>query len=113
MFSLILAEGSLVKLGCIYDNGDGLKFCEDPDKAPKEANIVVGAIVKIPPIEEDAGKQVCRFVPGHMVGTLFTPGQKVSSDNGEFIPAACGNQNLLLHFAFKLQSKLNNHNVYT
>ena len=77
-----LADGSLVKLGCIYDNGDGLKFCEDPDKAPKEANIVVGAIVKIPPIESDPTKQISRFVPGHMVGTLFTPGQKVASDNG-------------------------------
>ena len=109
MLLLILAEGSLVKLGCIYDNGDGLKFCEDPDKAPKEANIVVGAIVKIPPIEEDAGKQVCRFVPGHMVGTLFTPGQKVSSDNGEFIPAACGNQNKSLT---TLYIKSKSHRIY-
>ena len=90
---MILADGSLVKLGCIYDNGDGLKFCDDPDKAPKEANIVVGAIVKIPPIESDPTKQISRFVPGHMVGTLFTPGQKVASDNGEFIPAAAGNYN--------------------
>ena len=57
---MILADGSLVKLGCIYDNGDGLKFCDDPDKAPKEANIVVGAIVKIPPIESDPTKQISR-----------------------------------------------------
>ena len=80
----------MVKLGCIYDNGDGLKFCENPDKAPKEANIVVGAIVKIPPLEENAMKQISRFVPGHMVGTLFTPGQKMASAKGEFIPAATG-----------------------
>ena len=79
-----------MKLGCIYDNGDGLKFCENPDNAPREANVVVGAIVKIPPIEQDLAKQISRFVAGHMVGTLFTPGQKMASDKGEFIPAATG-----------------------
>ena len=99
---IYLADGSLVKLGCIYDNGDGLKFCENPDKAPKESNVVVGAIVKIPPVEENPVKQISRFVAGHMVGTIFTPGQKMASDRGEFIPAATGMLDIEIRHGFNL-----------
>ena len=38
--------------GCIFDSGDGLKYAEDYTGCPDTANIVVGAIVKIPPSEE-------------------------------------------------------------
>ena len=39
--------------GCIFDSGDGLKYAEDyKGCCPDTANIVVGAIVKIPPSDE-------------------------------------------------------------
>ena len=44
--------GTVVRPGCIFDSGDGLKYAEDYTGCPDTANIVVGAIVKIPPSEE-------------------------------------------------------------
>ena len=82
-----------VKIGCIFENGDGLKFCEEESSCPLESNIVAGAIVKIPPFEEKDVNQIFRFIPGHMIGNDFVPGQKLAAVNGEFIPAACVRSN--------------------
>jgi hypothetical protein len=78
-----------IRLGCIYDHGDGLKFCESISQAPKDSNIVVGAVMKIPQLDGKSPQVFSRFFPGEMVGDLFVPGQRISSANGEFIPAAC------------------------
>ena len=79
--------------GCIYDNGDGPKFCENPNQAPKDSNVIVGAIFKVLPPKKSKKSQkidLHRFFPGHFLpdGT-FVPGQRMASVKGEFIPAAC------------------------
>ncbi len=80
-----------VRTGCIYDTGDGPKFCENPASAPKDSNVIVGAIFKILPKAGSKEKgELMRFFPGHFLpnGT-FVPGQRMASAKGEFIPAAC------------------------
>ena len=76
-----------VRKGCIYDNGDGPKFCESPKQAPKDSNVIVGAIFKV---LSKTNQNLMRFFPGYFLpnGT-FVPGQRMASVKGEFIPAAC------------------------
>ena len=82
-----------MRFGCMYDHGDGLKFCDSINLAPKDANVVVGAVLRVPPSSRDPDlgpmKATSRFFPGEMVGDNFVPGQRMSSANGEFIPATC------------------------
>jgi hypothetical protein len=82
-----------IRFGCMYDHGDGLKFCDSLHLAPKDANVVVGAVLRVPPSSRDPDsgpmKATSRFFPGEMVGDNFVPGQRMSSANGEFIPATC------------------------
>ena len=81
-----------IRLGCMYDHGDGLKFCDSVAIAPKDANVVVGAVLRVPPAAPGSDvsqiNAVSRFFPGEMVGDNFVPGQRMASANGEFIPAA-------------------------
>ena len=81
-----------IRLGCMYDHGDGLKFCDSVAIAPKDANVVVGAVLRVPPAAPGSDvsqiNAVSRFFPGEMVGDHFVPGQRMASANGEFIPAA-------------------------
>jgi len=86
---LINGKELSIRLGCIYDHGDGLKFCESLNQAPKDANVVIGAVIKIPQSEGTTSRILSRFFPGEMIGNFFVPGQRISSANGEFIPAAC------------------------
>jgi hypothetical protein len=76
----------------MYDHGDGLKFCDAMSKVPADANVVVGAVLRVPPgssdVDPGAGQAISRFFPGEMVGDSFLPGQRMASANGEFIPAA-------------------------
>ncbi len=76
----------------MYDHGDGLKFCESVAIAPKDANVIVGAVIRVPPpipgVDVSQINAICRFFPGEMVGDNFVPGQRMASANGEFIPAA-------------------------
>lgn len=77
-----------VRKGCIYDNGDGPKFCDSPSAAPKDSNVIVGAIFKV--LLKGAKGDIMRFFPGHFLSDgTFVPGQRMSSVKGEFIPAAC------------------------
>ena len=81
-----------VRKGCIYDNGDGPKFCDSPKQAPKDANVIVGAIFKVLPETNAATKKadLMRFFPGYILSNgTFVPGQRMASVKGEFIPAAC------------------------
>jgi len=60
--------------------------------APKDANVIVGAVIRVPPPIPGADvsqiNAISRFFPGEMVGDNFVPGQRMASANGEFIPAA-------------------------
>ena len=73
-----------VRKGCIFDNGDGPKFCDNPKSAPKDSNVIVGAIFKVlPPKNSNAAKKkidLLRFFPGYFLpdGT-FVPGQRMAS----------------------------------
>ena len=78
-----------MRFGCIYDHGDGLKFCDSISQAPKDANVLVGAVLRVPGSDLSPVKAISRFFPGEMVGSNFVPGQRMSAANGEFIPAAC------------------------
>ena len=73
-------------MGCMYDNGDGIKFCPEVCAAPAGANVIVGAVLRA----EESG---FKFVPGERVEAAtvkaFVPGQRMASVNGEFIPGAC------------------------
>ena len=73
-------------MGCMYDNGDGIKFCPEVCAAPAGANVIVGAVLR-------AEKSGFKFVPGERVEAAevkaFVPGQRMTSVNGEFIPGAC------------------------
>ena len=40
------ATSAEVRMGCMYDNGDGVKFCPDVCSAPAGANVVVGAVLR-------------------------------------------------------------------
>jgi hypothetical protein len=75
-----------MRVGCLYDRGDGVKFADDPSEVAAGANIIVGAII------ETEGSQGPKFVPGERVGegaaARFVPGQRMTSVNGEFIPGA-------------------------
>ena len=75
---------SKLEMGCMYDQGDGIKYATDSNLAPTGSNIVTGAI-----FETDSGP---KFIPGEIIGSdgekRFLPGQKMSSVNGEFIPGA-------------------------
>lgn len=86
-------KGLFVRKGCIYDNGDGPKFCETPSAAPKDANVIVGAIFKVLPKVLGTKKpkvDLMRFFPGQfMEDGNFVAGQRMASVKGEFIPAAC------------------------
>lgn len=71
-----------IRMGCIFDHGDGAKWLNDPSKAPHGSNVVLGAIVHDP----DFGP---RFVPGECLeDDRLIPGQRMTSVNGEFIPGA-------------------------
>ncbi len=78
---------SAIRMGCMYDNGDGVKFCQDAASAPAGSNVIVGAIVRL----DSAG---FKFVPGELVPDenggppTLLPGQRMTSVNGEFIPGA-------------------------
>lgn len=77
-----------VRRGCIYDNGDGPQFCEKPSCAPKDSNVIVGAIFKV--LTKGNGGYLVRFFPGcFLPNGTFVPGQRMASAKGEFIPAAC------------------------
>ena len=85
-------KGLFVRKGCIYDNGDGPKFCEHPSAAPKDANVIVGAIFKVLPKQgsKKSNVDLMRFFPGQfMEDGNFVAGQRMASVKGEFIPAAC------------------------
>ena len=85
-------KGLFVRKGCIYDNGDGPKFCDNPSAAPKDSNVIIGAIYKVLPSKKSAGKpDLMRFFPGQFLTDdgNFVPGQRMASVKGEFIPAAC------------------------
>ena len=111
-----------LRFGCLYDHGDGLKFCDSIHQAPKDANVVVGAVLRVPPTSPESDqspmKAISRFFPGEMVGENFVPGQRMSSANGEFIPAAtvrsgtstpCFWYNLsILTMSIKLKAKIFN-----
>ena len=62
--------------GCIFDSGDGLKYAEDYTGCPDTANIVVGAIVKIPPSEEatttEEQEGIGRYIFDQQSISLFT-----------------------------------------
>jgi len=73
---------SILRVGCVYDRGDGVKFADDPGEVGPGANIIVGAVV------ETANSGGPKFVPGEMIADQFTPGQRMSAVNGEFIPGA-------------------------
>ena len=55
-----------MRFGCMYDHGDGLKFCDSLQQAPKDANVVVGAVLRVPPVNPEAdlspGQAVSRFL---------------------------------------------------
>ena len=71
-------------MGCMYDNGDGIKFCPEVCAAPAGANVIVGAVLR--------AESGFKFVPGERVEAAraaFVPGQRMASVNGEFIPGAC------------------------
>ena len=71
-------------MGCMYDNGDGIKFCPEVCAAPAGANVIVGAVLR--------AESGFKFVPGERVEAAraaFVPGQRMTSVNGEFIPGAC------------------------
>ena len=75
-----------MRMGCMYDNGDGIKFCPDVCAAPVGANVIVGAVLR--------AESGFKFVPGERIAesskmTIFVPGQRMTSVNGEFIPGAC------------------------
>ena len=48
-------------MGCMYDNGDGVKFCPDVCSAPVGANVIVGAVLR--------AESGFKFVPGETVET--------------------------------------------
>ena len=82
-------EKMFVRKGCIYDNGDGPKFCESPNLAPKESNVINGAIFKVIGNMQDKKNSVMRFFPGCFLNDgNFVPGQRMASVKGEFIPGA-------------------------
>ena len=86
-------KGLFVRKGCIYDNGDGPKFCDNPSAAPKDSNVIIGAIFKVLPRNSDKKSNkpdLMRFFPGQFLADgNFVPGQRMASVKGEFIPAAC------------------------
>ena len=94
--SAMTSENMFIRKGCIYDSGDGPKFCESSSSAPKDSNVIIGAIFKVmdqKPKKEDEKKMssapILRFFPGIFLddGT-FIPGQRMASVKGEFIPGA-------------------------
>ena len=93
--SAMTSENMFIRKGCIYDSGDGPKFCESSSSAPKDSNVIIGAIFKVmdqKPKKEDEKKMsapIIRFFPGIFLddGT-FIPGQRMASVKGEFIPGA-------------------------
>ncbi len=89
-------KGLFVRKGCIYDNGDGPKFCDNPSAAPKDSNVIIGAIYKVLPknsskkSSSSSKPDLMRFFPGQFLPDgNFVPGQRMASVKGEFIPAAC------------------------
>ena len=81
-----LADPSCLTPGCMYDHGDGAKFCPDPSSAPQGANVILGFIVNT----KSTGPM---FVPGERVklkdgSEVLIPGQRMTSGDGEFIPGA-------------------------
>ena len=94
--SAMTSENMFIRKGCIYDSGDGPKFCESSSSAPKDSNVIIGAIFKVMDQKlkkEDEKKMssapIIRFFPGIFLddGT-FIPGQRMASVKGEFIPGA-------------------------
>ena len=93
--SAMTSENMFIRKGCIYDSGDGPKFCESSSSAPKDSNVIIGAIFKVvqQPKKEEEKKSlpapIIRFFPGIFLddGT-FIPGQRMASVKGEFIPGA-------------------------
>ena len=90
-----------IRKGCIYDSGDGPKFCESSSSAPKDSNVIIGAIFKVvqQPTKKEkdekmksspASAPIIRFFPGIFLddGRTFIPGQRMASVKGEFIPGA-------------------------
>lgn len=81
-----------VRKGCIFDNGDGAKFCDDVKLAPKDSNVIVGAIFRIPESstrtkDSRIKGESMRFFPGHFLSDdTFISGQRMASVKGEFIP---------------------------
>ena len=81
-------SASSFRMGCMYDHGDGVKWCDSPEAAPAGANVILGAIVDI----EVDGNVISRFVPAEKIldresgAEIIIPGQRMTSLDGEFIP---------------------------
>ena len=82
-----MKEGKVkLRMGCMYDRGDGAKYAEDPSMVPPGANIILGAVVT-------GDDNLPKFIPGEKVekkggAEVFVPGQRMASSMGEFIPGA-------------------------
>ncbi len=97
--TLNASGGQKLRMGCMYDRGDGAKFIQDISQVPAGANIIMGAVVMVSPSggagnnADDDGDGVPKFVPGEIVKMaggkeVFVPGQRMNSANGEFVPGA-------------------------
>ena len=78
--SAMTSENMFIRKGCIYDSGDGPKFCESSSSAPKDSNVIIGAIFKVMDQKlkkEDEKKSstapIIRFFPGIFLASAWRP----------------------------------------